>query len=130
MFLKLAAKERKTGRGQLPDFLHENNLLLFDIWFLADRLEYLTKWCPNTNGLVKLADYLDCGVVHQYQQIFAAIYGEAIYLNSKLTDVCLEQSDFFRYTYDSAQHCFHFQGQDYQDVQEVLEVLLRDKKEM
>ena len=128
LFLKLAAKERKTGSGQLPDFVDSNNLLYFDIRFLADHLSYLSKWCPNTNGLVKLVDYLDCGAVHRYQEISAAIYGETIYQNGQLIDVCLDRSDFFSYTYNSAQHCFHFQGHDYQDVQEVLEILLRSKK--
>lgn len=128
-FTAMAAREQKQQSGQLPDFAQERNGYFFSIRWEEDVLYYETKWSPNTEQLVIIADHFNTGFIHDYEESGMQIYGQSTYHNGILTTVDLDPEDYDLFQYDEKQNNYLFEGQRYPSEYEIFEILLERKKQ-
>jgi hypothetical protein len=67
--------------------------------------------------------------VQDYEELGCCIFGKAIFENSELTDIYLEDEDFDQYQYDEEKDQWIFEGNIYGSDYEILEILLERKIE-
>lgn len=127
LILAAVKKECKEGKGQLFPMVKADGGYLFEIQYENGVLCYMTKWSPNTEVLIALADFLSLSFTHNYEEPGMGIYGQDRYQASKLSEVMLEQEDFEQYELDEGNACFIFQGRPYFEETEILEILLQNK---
>lgn len=128
-FTAMAALEQKQESGQLPGFAKEQNGYFFSVRWEEDVLYYETKWCPNTEQLVTIADHFHIGFIHDYEESGMQIYGQSIYRNGILTTVDLDPEDYDLFEYDEEQNNYLFEGERYPSEFEIFEILLDRKKQ-
>lgn len=128
LFEAMAAKGIRENRGQLPAFLKNDSGFFFQTEWIDGILYYQTKWSPNTATLVKVSDYFGADFIHSYSETGNLICGEASYKNGVLTDISLDSTDFDQYQFDDELEIYLFEGEEYGDSDEILEILLERKK--
>jgi hypothetical protein len=63
-----------------------------------------------------------------YFKVFGnQIYGVAVYSNSELTEIYLEEEDFEQYKYKEETDTYFFEEENYESDYEILEILLKRK---
>ena len=100
MFLQLALAETSTGLGQLPDNYVRDHGFMFNIRWDLDMLYYETKWEPNIQVLIFIADHHKADFICNYEESAMSVYGEAEYRNGILRNVHLNEDDFNQYRLD------------------------------
>jgi hypothetical protein len=128
LFYNMQAQFILHDKGQLPSFIHQNSDHFFDMNIAGNVLTYNTKWTPNLETMVQIADYFGVGFVFHYEETANGVFGEAVYQDCILRDVFLEIADFARYTYDEEKEVYWFEGKSYEDNTEILEILLERRK--
>jgi len=128
LFLNMQAQFMLKVAGQLPPFLKADTGYLFDIDMADNVLTYMTKWVPNADVICQIADHYDADFVMRYEECAMGIYGETAYTNGELTDICLEMEDFDQYSYDEGREVYLFEGDTFEDSDEILEILLTRRK--
>jgi hypothetical protein len=128
LFTQMADKEKKEEKGQLPPFIEEDGNWLFEIEWEVGTLFYETRWSPNIGVIRQVADHYHVDFTHDYCETGNGVYGQAIYENGELQDICLDSSDFDQYDYDGESDSYLFEGEDYDNDDEILEILLERKK--
>ena len=124
LFEAMASKEKKEGKGQLPEFMNEKDSgYLFGTRWEDGMLFYETKWSPNFEVVKQVAEHFSVGFIHNYAEPGNMIYGEATYKDGVLTDIFLEPADYQLYDYDEEKDTYSFESDD-----EILEILLERKK--
>lgn len=127
LFIEMAEREILTSKGQLPPDYVGDTGYLFEIDWLDSQLCYLTKWSPNIGVIMVVADQYDAGFVYNYEELAMGIYGMAVYHKRILHDIYLEAEDFRQYTYNDNTQTYVFEGEDYDNDWDVLEILLQRK---
>lgn len=128
LFLQMAGKEQATGNGQLPDFITEQQDWFFDTsWEEEDVLYYQTRWSPNLEQLVAIAEHFGCGFTCEYSETGNLVFGSATYGHGNLTDTYLEPEDFEKYDYNEQTDNYCFEGNTFESDYEILEILLERK---
>lgn len=128
LFLQMEVKEEQTGQGQLPDFITEKeDWLFYTRWEDEDALYYYTRWSPNLEQLVRIAQHFACGFTCEYAELGNLVYGSATYEYGNLSDVCLAPEDFDTYDYNEQTFRYTFEGEEYEMIEEILEILLERK---
>lgn len=127
LFIEMAEKEILTNKGQLPEFFSEDAGYLFETDWQDSGVTYLTKWSPNLLVMVVVADWYGADFLYNYEEIAMGIYGLAIYRKGVLHDVYLEPEDIGLYEYDEQSESYVFEGGNYIDDAEILEILLQRK---
>ncbi|MDM1039026.1 hypothetical protein [Myroides odoratimimus] len=131
LFQTMKEMEEQTERGQLPDFItDENGGYFFNLyWNEGDigMFQYETKWSPNNEIVQKIAEYYQVDFVQDYEEISNLVYGRATFSNKLLTDIYLENEDFDSYQFDEETDIYHFEGEAYDSDCEILETLLERK---
>jgi hypothetical protein len=128
LFEAMASKEKKEEKGQLPAFTHFDSGFLFDIRWEDGVLNYETKWAPNIEVLVAIADHFKVGFIYSYAEPGMSIFGETTYKDGILTDTYLDDDDTGQYEYDELADTYRFENQDYESSDEILDILLERKK--
>lgn len=133
LFQTMATQEQQEQKGQLPDFVNpKNGGYFFDLYFENDDTEvfqYQTKWSPNIEIVQEIAEHFKVDFVQDYEELGCCIFGKAIFENSELTDIYLEDEDFDQYQYDEEKDQWIFEGNIYGSDYEILEILLERKIE-
>ena len=131
LFQTMKEKEEQTERGQLPDFItDENGGYFFNIyWNEGDigMFQYETKWSPNIEVVQAIAEYYHVNFVQDYEEMGNLIYGRAIFSDKLLTDIYLEDEDFDRYQFNEETDTYHFEDEEHESNYEILETLLKRK---
>ncbi|MFC0513099.1 hypothetical protein ACFFGT_02770 [Mucilaginibacter angelicae] len=128
LFKAMATKEKKERRGQLPPFAEVDSGYLFEIRWEGGVLYYETKWSPNTEVIVAIADHFKIGFRYNYSEPGNCVFGEAAYRDGTLTDVALDWDDIAAYDFDEDTDTYRFENQNYDSSEEILEKLLERKK--
>ena len=128
LFEAMAALEEKEGCGQLPDFIHEKTGYFFSTRWEEDVLYYETKWSPNTDKLIEVANYFNVGFTQSYEESGMLIFGEAWYKDGSVTIIELDDDDFDSFSYDDQREDWVFEGEHYESDYEIKEILLERKK--
>ena len=129
-FKKMQNCENKENCGQLPEFVSDKNRGYFFDILLEDGdciFNYQTRWSPNTEILLQIAEYFKVDFIHNYEEIGNQIYGVAVYSNSELTEIYLEEEDFEQYKYNEETDTYSFEEENYESDYEILEILLKRK---
>ncbi|MBV2228542.1 MAG: hypothetical protein KUL85_16925 [Sphingobacterium mizutaii] len=128
LFNEMALREKETREGQLPPFVESAEGYCKDIYTEARTIHYETKWVPNTDILVQIADFYQVHFTHEYFELGFDFFGEATYEYGVLKDVRLEKEDLDLIETD--EHGMHtFMGETYEIEEELLEYLLERKKD-
>ncbi|MXN90808.1 hypothetical protein GR160_06175 [Flavobacterium sp. Sd200] len=130
LFLAMQHNEETTGNGQLPDFVDTENRYFFSLYRHEGDFgifEYETRWSPNTEVVMAIADRYGVAVRHQYEETGNCIYGETGYANGISIETDLDWEDFDRYEYNQEEGLYHFEGEAYESDCEILEILLERK---
>lgn len=127
LFIEMAEREILQDKGQLPSFHRAETGYLFEIEWQESVLTFLTKCSPNISAMVAVACQYDAEFLYKYDEIKMNIYGVAIYTKGVLIDVHLEPEDFGLYVRDKQIKRFAFEGGNYREVREILEILLQRK---
>ena len=105
-------------RGYFFDILLEDCGCIFN---------YQTRWSPNTEILLQIAEHYKVDFIYNYEEIGNQIYGVAVYSNNELTEICLEEEDFEQYDYQEETDTYSFEEENYESDYEILEILLKRK---
>jgi len=131
LFQTMSEKEEQTERGQLPDFITDENGGYFfnTYWNEGDigMFQYETKWSPNIEVVQAIAEYYHVNFVQDYEEMSNLIYGRAIFSDKLLTDIYLEDENFDRYQFDEEADTYHFEDEEHESNYEILETLLKRK---
>ncbi len=129
-FVKMQICENKENCGQLPDFISDKNRGYFFDILLEDGdciFNYQTRWSPNTEILLQIAEYFKVDFIYNYEEIGNQIYGIIFYLNNEVNEICLEEEDFEQYEYHEETDSYFFEDENYESDYEILEILLKRK---
>lgn len=129
-FRKMINRENEEHCGQLPDFISDKERGYFFniVWEDGDCIfSYDTKWSPNKDILIKIAERYNVDFIHDYEEMGNLIYGRSIYENGTVIEIDLEDEDFEKYHYDEEADTYHFEGENYDSDYEILEILLERK---
>lgn len=129
-FKKMQNCENKENCGQLPEFISDKNRGYFFDILLEDGgcvFNYQTRWSPNTEILLQIAEHYKVDFIYNYEEIGNQIYGVTIYSNNELTEICLEEEDFEQYDYHEETDTYFFEEQNYESDYGILEILLKRK---
>ena len=129
-FKKMQNCENKENCGQLPEFVSDKNRGYFFDILLEDGdciFNYQTRWSPNTEILLQIAEYFKVDFIHNYEEIGNQIYGVAVYSNNELSEIYLEEEDFEQYKYNEETDTYSFEEENYESDYEILEILLKRK---
>jgi len=127
-FDELKAKGDKENCGQLPPFIKADIGYMFDIYWADGVLYYDTKWSPNIDIMVAIADYFGASFTYSYDEMSMLVYGEAEYKYGVLTDICLGWDEMQSYSYDEEKNMYLFEGEEFESDYEILDTLLERKK--
>lgn len=123
----LIEREKLENCGQLYELVNEKSGYLFEISYEDGTLCYLTKWSPNTQVLISVADYLSLSYIHSYEESGMMIYGRDTYKDGELVQIMLDNDDFELYEFNQQTECYEFEGESYPNDEEILAVLFRRK---
>ena len=129
LFNEMALKEKEKSCGQLPDFIQADKGFMFDIFWNEDLLFYETRWCPNIEIITAIADHFRAGFTYTYDEMGNLVYGQVVYKYGILTDTYLELPDFEEYSFSEETDKYSFEGKEYENDYEILEILLKRKKQ-
>jgi len=103
------------------------NPYMFDITHEDERISYNTKWSPNEDDIVIIADHFKCDFELSYEEMGNDIYGKCFYVNGELTDYMLNDDDFSQFTYDEDSDEYTFRDETYESHYDIYETLLEEK---
>ncbi len=127
LFENLSKKERDEECGTAPDFIEADTGYFFCTRWEENVLYYETRWSPNTDVLVSIADCFKVDFIHEYEECGCLIFGIATYKDGLLTVVNLESEDFDLYDFDDENDNWVFEGQRFESDYEIKEILLGRK---
>jgi len=87
LFADIEQKQALTNRYYLPDFVTGDNGYMLDITFNDGWINYESRWKPNLDLLVQLADRYQVEFISRFDEMTNWIYGEAVYHNGELKTV-------------------------------------------
>lgn len=128
LFEAMAGKEKKERKGQLPDIAKNEGGFLFETRWEDGILHYETKWSPNIQTMIKVADHFKVGFKHGYSETGNLVFGEASYTEGRLIDIFLDDDDYRLYSFNEDTETYTFENNDYESSDEILEILLERKK--
>ena len=131
-FIKMQLRENKESGGQLPEFISDKKKgYFFDVSLenVSYNFNYQTRWSPNTEILLLIAEYYKVDFIYYYEEIGNQIYGVTVYSNNELKEICLEEEDFEQYDYHEETDTYTFEEENYESDYEILEILLKRKIE-
>ena len=130
MFMQMAADAARTGVGQLPIFIREQECYFFDIAWEEDVLFYSTRWVPNTDHLIEVAEFYGADFRHHYAETASSIYGISVYRDGVLTTTDLDSSDFDGYDLEEDTGLYRFEDKLYESSEEILDILIERRKQI
>jgi hypothetical protein len=87
VFAQIESEQQRTNRYHLPDFVSGDKGHMLDITFNEDWINYETRWQPNLDLLVQVADLYQAVFISRFDEMSNGIYGEAIYQNNELKTI-------------------------------------------
>jgi hypothetical protein len=128
LFAEIQAKQTAEDKWHLPDFASNEKGVMLDIVLDKRSIHFETRWVPNHELLVQIADHFDAGFVSKYSEMSMGIYGEAHYENGMLTAVNLDKEDLANIRYDRQKKGYPFGGNVFEYEGDLLDYILEQKK--
>lgn len=93
LFKEIQDTQEATGKWHLPPYVTADFSHMQDITINDQKITYETRWYPNLQGLIQIADHHQLDFVNQYDELANGIFGEAHYVKGKFHDFRLETAD-------------------------------------
>jgi hypothetical protein len=130
-FKAMELKEKQTNEGQIPEFMAKPK----QDWFFniyvdeTDTISYDTKWSPNIDDLIEIANHFDLNFIATYQETSNNIFGKAIFTagNSEAKIYDLDNTDFDLFSTNEDFEIYIFEGFEYESQDEILENIFERK---
>lgn len=117
LFTEIEQNQLQHEKYYLPSFVTQEDGYMQDIVVDPQRITFETRWVPNTEVLLQIADFYKAGFTCKYQEMAMGIYGECRYDGQTLLMVNLDSEDFKAIRYDKqkkgylcGQDVFEFEG--------------------
>jgi hypothetical protein len=128
VFSGIEEEQNRTGKYFLPELITAESSQMADIVISENTINYQTRWAPNLEALVQIANHTGVGFVSQYDDLQMGIIGEASYQNGVFSNIRLDGNDLQQYHYDMGTATYLYNGQNYEDEWSVLMELLETRK--
>ena len=93
LFWEIERQQKLTRMYYLPDFVMDVTGYVEDISFNGQWINYESRWTPNLNLLVQLAERYKVEFISGFDEMTNGIYGEALYSNGRLQSVYRDAYD-------------------------------------
>jgi len=93
LFWEIERQQKLTRMYYLPDFVIDGTGYVQDISFNGQWINYESRWTPNLNLLVQLAERHQVEFISGFDEMTNGIYGEALYSNGRLLAVYRDAYD-------------------------------------
>lgn len=126
----MAHRRTINQQGQLPLWSTLGHGYFFDLQNHEDaphRFEYETRWSPNIQAVLEIAERFSLSFLLHYEQRGDLLYGAFRYEDGTLREFRLEAADFSAYRYNARSDSYRFESQWYKDVLDIWEILLARK---
>ena len=127
LFAGIQQKQEADGRYHLPDFATTEDGCMSDIFFDGGRICYESRWTPNIELLMEIADFYQATFRCKYQQMSAGIYGETRYDERSLVMLNLDEEDFKAVRYDKIKKGYPINGEVFEFEGDLLDYILEQK---
>lgn len=87
LFKEIQAKQEETEKWHLPLFVTAPFSNMQEILVNEGAIKYQTRWHPNFNDLIKIADHFELDFTMTCGHISDCIFGEASYNNKIFNDI-------------------------------------------
>ena len=84
LFRNIQQKQSASHQYHLPDFITADKGYMEDIDANFDPIVYETRWVPNLEVLVQLAEHYGLDFIAEYAEPMEGLYGEAVYTGGDL----------------------------------------------
>ncbi|HZY39389.1 MAG TPA: hypothetical protein VFE53_22190 [Mucilaginibacter sp.] len=128
LFAEIQEKQATANEFHLPDFAISENGYMLDIVLDKRSIQFETRWVPNLDLLIEIADHYDAGFVSKFQEMANGIYGEARYQDRTLTMVSLDMEDFKAIRYDKQKQGYPCGEDVFEYEGDLLDYILEQKK--
>jgi len=128
LFKEIQDRQETTGQWYLPPYVTAESSHMLNIAIDQNTINYDTRWLPNLQGLIQIADHYKLDFVSYYNELADWVFGEATYTKGNLLDICLDPADFQTYRFDPGTRLFSYNGQTFENETPVFEAMLEEKK--
>ena len=87
MFAQIESQQQRTNKYHLPDFVTVDKGHMLDITFNQDWINYESRWQPNLDLLVQVADHYQVDFISRFDEMSNGMYSEAIYEDKELKTI-------------------------------------------
>jgi len=94
LFSDIQLKQKQDGRYHLPDFAKDERGVMTDIEMDDRHITYESRWVPNLQLLMEIADYYGAGFVSRFEEMQNGVIGEARYEAGVLTVAGLYEEQY------------------------------------
>lgn len=129
MFAEIDQKQQQDEKYHLPSFITKEEGYMQDIIIDKNRITFETRWVPNIETLLEIADFYKAGFTCKYDEMANGIFGEARYDRSILVLVNLDMEDFKAIRYDKQQKGYPCGEQVFEYEGDLLDYMLEQKME-
>jgi Ferredoxin-like domain in Api92-like protein len=91
LFKEMQEKQEQTGKWCLPSYVTAPFSYMQDIVVNHEKVTFQTRWYPNFEGLIQIADHFQLDFMMNYYQLTDGISGEASYKNKLFNDNRLDK---------------------------------------
>jgi hypothetical protein len=127
LFTDIERKQQQDERYHLPSFIKRDGGYMQDIAVDKHRITFETRWTPNTETLLEIADFYKAVFVCKFHEMSMGIYGEARYDGNKLETVSLDREDFQAIRYDKQKNGYPCGEQVFEFEGDLLDYILEQK---
>ena len=128
LFTEIQAKQTAGEEFHLPDFATGEDGFMLDITLDNRSILFETRWVPNLELLMEIADHYEAGFVSKFLEMANGIYGEARYQDRTLTMVSLDIEDFKAIRYDKQKQGYPCGEDVFEYEGDLLDYILEQKK--
>lgn len=128
LFREIREKQDRDEKVWLPPFVTAERSYMIDIEVADEKVYYRSRWVPNIDALVQIANQYNVSFVNGYDELDTYLFGEASYNNKLLSNTRLDKGDLRSYHYDLEKGMYIHDGQGYDDEWPIYEKLLEQKK--
>jgi hypothetical protein len=126
MVVKMIEKEIRDNKGQMFPMIKTDTGYLFEMEYHGDVLCYLTRWQPNTEVLMAVANWLVLNYVHTYQEPAMGIYGKDTYVNKVLTEAYITPEDHALFSLES-EGWYVYKGERFDEINDIYDLIIADR---
>jgi hypothetical protein len=128
LFGELAKLETRTMHGQLPEFIKVESGWLHEIDMEGDILYYQTKWAPNLEVMLQVAQHFKCEFKYTYDEPGMLLFGEYEYFKGGLKERSIEEDERNQMELIEENYTYRFEGAIYESEYDIYEILLERKE--